>query len=221
MFENGASIADHIAGQRFMRAQAGPSRTLSHCLTALRRGDRAIVLTARHGAELNAVVSQIARLCGPDLQIVDRMDAAEIASGMTARLRRIGVVRAVPWEPARADSRRDVQGRFLIVQNGQMLRPSDIAELVDLRDGHGGQAVQVLLTGNNHLLPLLCTPAADRFWQRVKLALCLERPDGPPADCDIVRLKEEISRTQARLEAQKRILSIFADSTAPAPRFDQ
>jgi len=220
MFEQSKRIGQEGRNTRFTRKQEGPSRTLNHCLRALRRGDLATVLTARRSAERRALLAELIRLAGPELHLAAQIDAAQVGRSFSSHLVQLGLELAAPWErEPRWQGGLPVR-RYLVVEQAEMLAPADLAGLADLRERSTGAEVQVLLAGSNHLLALLCGPIADRFWQRVKLAVTLEGPDYAAIDGDIARLEQEISRTRARLEAQKRILSIFADCPASAPGFD-
>lgn len=202
---------------RFSRQTAGPARTLHHCVNALRRGDRAVVVTARCASERRALLTEMARLAGPDLRLVARIDGREVAGKLADRLGAMGLVTSAPW--GRTCLRRSAPALFLIVDEANLLTAGDLGVLADLVDRATATAVQVVLAGSNRLLASLCRPEMDGLWRRVRLAITLEDPARDSA-ASLAGLAAEITRTQARLEAQKRIMAIFTDNSAPAPRYD-
>lgn len=205
------------ADARFNRQAAGPARTLHHCINALRRGDRALVITAKHACESRALLTEMARLAGPDLRLVARVDGSEMAGELAHSLCKMGMTSGAPW--GRVSTRRATPASFLIVDEADMLTAADLGVLADLADDATAAPVQVVLAGSNRLFANLCHPDADGFWRKVRLAIALEDPahDSAPS---LAGLAAEIARTQARLEAQKRIMAIFADNPAPAPHYD-
>lgn len=202
---------------RFNRQTAGPARTLHHCVNALRRGDRAVVVTARCASERRALLTEMARLAGPDLRLVARIDGREVAGKLADRLGAMGLVTSATW--GRTCLRRSAPALFLIVDDADLLTAGDLGVLADLADHETAAVVQVVLAGSNRLFASLCRPEMDGLWRRVRLAITLEDPARDSA-ASLAGLAAEITRTQARLEAQKRIMAIFADNSAPAPRYD-
>ncbi|WP_066556213.1 ATP-binding protein [Croceicoccus bisphenolivorans] len=206
------------ADARFNRKLAGPARTLRHCLDALKRGDRAVVLTARRASERRALLAEVARLAGPGIRLLADIDGGEVAGTLGARLASHGIARIAPFDRGRQVRRTTAAGALLIVDNAHMLSPQDIALLANLGEGGACAPVQVVIAGSAHLFGVLCRPEADPLWRQVRLAIAMEEAAMPEGISDIATLEAEISRTRARLEAQQRILSIFADSPAPALR---
>lgn len=202
---------------RFNRQAAGPARTLHHCINALRRGDRAVVVTARRACERRALLTEMARLAGPDLRLVARIDGREVAGKLADRLCAMGLLMSASW--GRICPRRSAPALFLIVDEAEMLTAGDLGVLADLADDATAAAVQVVLAGSNRLFASLYRPEGDGLWRRVRLAIALEDPAHDSA-ARLAGLAAEIARTQARLEAQKRIMAIFADDPASAPRYD-
>lgn len=205
---------------RFNRQAAGPARTLHHCINALRRGDRAIVVTARCASERRALLTEMARLAGPDLRLVDRIDGSEVAGKLTERLGAMGLVMGAPWR--RICPHNGAPALFLIVDDADLLTAGDLgvlADLADLADHETAAVVQVVLAGSNRLFASLCRPEMDGLWRRVRLAIALEDPAHDSA-ASLTGLAVQIARTQARLDAQGRIMAIFADDPTPAPRYD-
>lgn len=214
---------------RFNRKLAGPARTLHHCIGALQRGDRVTVLTARRASERRALLTEVARLTGPAPHLVARIDGDEAGGMLAARLRGLGLRSGTPWDRIAPDRRSRpatsvhascgrglCDGGFVLIDDADFLSPRELATLADLRHEATGAPVQLLLAGSCNLIAVLCRPEADPLWRRVRLAITLEEPSLPETVRDLAQLEAEIGRTQARLEAQKRILSIFADGTAPA-----
>lgn len=214
---------------RFNRKLAGPARTLRHCVGALQRGDRVTVLTARRASERRALLTEVARLTGPSPHLVARIDAGEAGGILAERLRALGLRAGTPWDrigndrrsrlpmpPRTVCAREAGEGGYVLIDDADILPPGELAMLADLRHEATGAPVQLLLAGSCNLVAVLCRPEADPLWRRVRLSITLEEPSLPEAMRDLAQLEAEIGRTQARREAQKRILSIFADGTAPA-----
>lgn len=224
---------EFVPDARFNRKLAGPARTLHHCVSALKRGDRVTVLTARRASERRALLTEIARLTGPVPHLVARIDGGETGGMLADRLSALGLRAGTPWDrigpdrraakptraamPARSANPCEAgTGGVVLIDDADFLSPRELVLLADLRHEMRGAPVQVLLAGSSNLVAMLCRPEADPLWRRVRLAITLEEPALPEAMCDLAQLEAEICRTQARLEAQKRILSIFAEGTAPA-----
>ncbi|RVQ69015.1 ATP-binding protein [Croceicoccus ponticola] len=144
---------------RFSTLQAGPSRTLHHSLQAVRRGDSAIVLTARRKSERVAILTEIVRLAGPELRRMIRVTGAELAGASSARLESMALTQRsrTNWQAALHSG--GTARSLLIVDEAEMLGPAEIEVLTDLRDSLSGGAVQVLLAGSSHLLANLVSTA--------------------------------------------------------------
>lgn len=218
-----------VPDARFNRKIAGPARTLHHCVTALKRGDRVTVLTARRASERRALLAEIARLVGPVPGLVARIDGGAAHGILARRLLALGLRAGRPWDrigPARrsrqtaalpeACGREAGDGGYVLIDEAELLSPCELAMLADVRNEATGAPVQVLLAGGCHLVAVLCRPESDPLWRRVRLSITLEEASVPEAMRNLAQLEAEICRTQARLEAQKRILSIFAEGTASA-----
>ncbi|MDR7103401.1 hypothetical protein [Croceicoccus sp. BE223] len=212
MFDRNSDLSPSGAEQPFASLRAGPAKTL-HCgLQALRRGDAALVLTAQRRSERAAMLGELVRLVGPGLHRTVRIEGGETGLNLAARLARESICaiaglpqkRTAPHVPERART-------LLVIDDADMLPASALSLLAEMRDMLTGARVQVLLAGSGNLVVTMCTPRCDELWRRVRLVLSLEEA-APLAGAQIARLEQDIARTQARLEAQRRILSIFADS---------
>ena len=203
----------HDKDERFASLQAGPARTLHYALKALRRGDAVLVLTAKRRSERAAMLVEVVRLAGPGLRRTVRIDGAEAGPDLVMRLRREGIRPAIAALPHRLTPPHIPGGArtLLVIDDADMVPASALAMLADMRDEATGVPVQMLLAGSSNLVVTMCAPRCDRLWRRVRLALSLEEATAP-ASTQIAQLEQEIARTRARLEAQQRILSIFADS---------
>lgn len=204
-------------GERFANVQAGPARTLHCAVKALRRGDAALVLTAQRRSERAAMLGEVVRLAGPGLRRSVRIDGAESGADLATRLCREGVCPAISALPFKPTPPHIPEGArtLLVIDDADMVPASALAMLADMRDAASGVPVQVLLAGSGNLVVTMCAPRCDRLWRRVRLVVSLEEAT-PPDSAQIAQLEQEIARTQARLEAQRRILSIFADSNPRA-----
>lgn len=220
MFDGMQHFFGDVQDRRFASVQGGPARTLNACLKALRRGDAALVLTSQRRAERAAILAQIVRLAGPDLRRTVRLSGAEVRANLPQRLLSEGIIAAPPALSGKPLSHPHLASPrvLLVIDDAEMLPPAAISMLADLREDATGGPVQVLLAGSGSLIVTMCEPRCDRMWRRVRLALSLEGV-AEPAHPQIAVLEQEIARTQARLEAQRRILSIFAESDPrAAPR---
>lgn len=199
-----------VKGPRFVQLREGPARSLQHCLKALRRGDRVVVLTGRERSERHALLGEIARLAGRDHGRIERIDGSSVGAGFVDLLAKRDIAGCsagpgpLPWRPP-------VARTLLIVDEAEMLPLDTLASLANLRDMQTGARVQILLAGSTYLLPVLCRPANAAIWRGVRLAVTLEPAMPQPGLRELEVLQHEIARTEARLEAQRRLLSIFAN----------
>lgn len=210
------------AAARFNHLKTGPARTLQHCLDALRRGDCAVVLASHRRSERQALLTEVARLAGRNYRRVVRIEGAEAGPGFENRLAALDLIDASdsiasegrsPWH--------DTPDRtLLIVDEAEMMPARLLVRMVCLRDEGTGGRVQVLLAGAPRLPSILCEPAYADIWRKIRLCLSLEDAQQSARPYDLIALEAEIARTEARLEAQRRVLSIFTDrGPDPAARF--
>lgn len=210
------------AAVRFNHVKTGPARTLQHCLDALRRGDCAVVLAAHRRSERQALLTEVARLAGRNYCRVVRIEGAEAGPGFEGRLAGLDLIDASESIVSeRRSTWQDTPDRtLLIIDEAEMMPAHLLIRMARLRDGGRGGRVQVLLAGAPCLLPLLCEPACADIWRKIRLFLSLGDAQQSARPHDLLALQAEIARTEARLEAQRRVLSIFTDGGPdPAARF--
>lgn len=201
---------------RFSHVKAGPARALQTLLHALRRGDSLVALSASSRCERQAILSQIERLAGRHVSRAVHLRVSEVGDALAVHLRNSGltcnsggeVSLFAPWQPERT---------LLIVDDAELLDSRNCALLCRVSDRQSGNPAQVLIAGGSVLLPRLCNPEFAEIWRRTCVAVSLESA-APHYDSDVSALREEIERTEARLEAQRRILAIFASDADAAPR---
>ena len=167
--------------------------------------------------ERQAVLSQVESLAGRYISRSVSLRISEIGRDFPVHRERaglscgpgLGVSPFATWQTQRT---------LLIVDHAELLDDRNCRLLTDISDIRLGNSTQMIIAEGNALLPRLCSPQFGDVWRLTGVAATLESPTMTP-EREIAALRDEMERTWACLEAQRRILAISASNAGAAPHW--